>query len=547
LISNKHARSRTREILNLFGLYFFAGQPTGELGFLQHTLEARMGYRSGMLAGAAFLAALSLQTPAAAKPPTTAPTRAQIQHLLRRMAFSATPQTVTSVLATGIDPWMMQQEAWQNLDDSGSELETLPTALVNGGYPDYYIFERAVYQHMILTPRQLQAKMELHWLDHFAVGLQTVGDPAVMYHYDQTVRANALGNFATLLAAVGNEPAMLIWLANNYNYGSAPNENFARESMQLYSTGIYQLNTDGSVKNGTNGTPLTNYSQADVEAVAKAMTGYGVVFDPNNNNPQTRFSVQYSAGNAYSGALKYFGKTQNVPLDGTSITYVMNQLAARPSTAPFEVTELLKRFVTENPSPTYISNVVAVWQKAAKDPDQLAQVMQAIVDDPEFLTAYRNTYKQPAELVYGSLRQLPGMMQATANVAPGNSLLWELNELGQQLFYPPTVFSFYRPGYLSSTVNTGSVLTRTSVFANITSATQSGAYTDTYLDVPTLRTLIGSTKGSAIAAYLLDALVDGGSPTLQTDVQQYLGAAPDDNQILGAIWLLLNSPDYAVN
>jgi uncharacterized protein (DUF1800 family) len=470
-----------------------------------------------------------------------------VQHLLRRLSFSASPQTVTAVVGTGIAAWLEAQDNWQALDDSNSELETLPTALVNGGYPDWNIFERAVYQHMILTPRQLQAKMELHWLDHFAVGLETVGDPAIMYHYDQTIRANALGNFATLLEAVANEPAMLIWLSNNYNYGSAPNENWARESQQLYSTGLYQLNTDGSIKTSAGGTPLSNYTENDVKALAKAMTGYGVVFDPNNNNPQTRFSVQYSASNAYSGALKYWGKTQTVPLDGTSLTYVMGQMAARSSTAPFIVTELLQRFVTEKPSPTYISNIVAVWEKAKKDPNQIAEVMTAIVNDPEFATSYRSMPKQPAELVFDALRVVPGTMQATANVTPGDSLLYELSELGQQLFYSPTVFSFYRPGYLSATVNTGSVLTRTGVFANITNSAQSGAYTDTYIDVPALRTLIGSTKGSEIATYLLDAFVDGGSPALQTIVLDYLGGKPSDNQVLGAIWLMMNSPDNAVN
>ncbi len=491
-------------------------------------------------------AALGAGVHTATAPRTTALTRADVQHLLRRLAFSASPQVVTAVLAEGVPTWLTYQTNWQDLDDSGSELETLPTALVNGSYPDSNIFERAVYQHMLLTPRQLQAKMELHWLDHFAVGLQTVGDPAVMYHYDQTVRANALGNFAQLLSAVANEPAMLIWLSNNGNYGSSPNENFAREAMQLYSTGLYQLNTDGSIKT-VSGVPQLNYSQDDVHALARAMTGYSVVFDANNNNPQTRFSVQFSSSNAYNGPLTYFGKPQHVPQDGSSLAYVMNQLANRSATAPFIVTELLQRFVTEHPSPTYISNIVAVWQKTVNDTNQIAEVMTAIVNDPEFYTSYRSMPKQPAELVFDSLRVMPGVLQSAANAAPGGSLLGELYGLGQQLFYPPTVFSFYRPGYLTATVNTGSVLARTGVFANITNAQQSGSYTDTYIDVPALQALIGSTGGKATAEYLLDAFVDGGSPALQTLIQGYLGATPNQNQILGAIWLLMNSPDYAVN
>jgi uncharacterized protein (DUF1800 family) len=512
----------------------------------------RIGWRGTLacvLLGTSFLAqgAPARTLNRTLRAPTTATARQQVQYFLRRFAFSAPPATVTSVVSSGIPAWLTSQDNWQTLNDSGSELETLPTQLVNGSLPDPNIFERAVYQHMILTPRQLQAKLELHWLDHFSVGLETVGDPALMYHYDQTIRANALGNFTTLLTAVAQEGAMLIWLDNNYNAGSVPNQNFAREVQQLYSTGIYQLNQDGSIQTGTGGVPLVNYSQKDIVALAQAMTGYGVVYDPNNNNPQTRFSVQYFPGNHYSGPIKYWGKKQTVPTDGTAIAYVMSQLAVRPSVAPFEAKELLQRFMTENPSAADISAIAAVWQSTNKAPDQIAQVINAIVNLPDFNTYYDSMLKQPAELVFGSLRQLPSMMQATANVAPGNSLLGELNGLGQELFYPPTVFSFYRPGDLTTTNNTETVLDRTSVFANITNAQQSGAYTDTYIDIPTLRTLIGSTDGTEIAGYLLDALVDGGSPELQTILRAYLGRTPDDNQILGGIWLLLNAPDYTVN
>ena len=138
-------------------------------------------------------AALAFPQHAAAQ---TAPTRAEVQHLLRRFAFSAPPETVTAVMQGGIDAWLAAQENPASLDDSGTELETLPTNLTaNGGLADWNIFERAVMQHLVLTPRQLQAKMELHWLDHFAVGLGKVGDPAVMYHYDQTLRSLGPGQF----------------------------------------------------------------------------------------------------------------------------------------------------------------------------------------------------------------------------------------------------------------------------------------------------------------------------------------------------------------
>ena len=104
---------------------------------------------SGFRLGAALLvvrlgAALVIGAPLAASPAgaQTALSRNQIQHLLRRLAFSAPPATVTATLASGIAPWLAAEENWSALDDSNTGLETLPTALVNGGYPDCNIFDR---------------------------------------------------------------------------------------------------------------------------------------------------------------------------------------------------------------------------------------------------------------------------------------------------------------------------------------------------------------------------------------------------------------------
>ena len=480
--------------------------------------------------------------------PKGAPTRTEIQHLLRRLAFSAPPATVSSVQAGGIAAWLASQDDWQALDDSHSELEQLPTQLNSeGGFIDYNVWERILMQHMVLTPRQLQAKLELHWLDHFAVGLEKVGDPAVMYHYDQTIRANALGNFTTLITLVAKEAAMLEWLDNNWNIGPVANENFSRECMQLYSMGLYQLNLDGSPIMGSNGLPKNNYSQKDVAQIALAMTGYGVVYDPNNDNPETRFSVQYYSGNHYSGKLHFLGRERKVPQDGTAIAYTMDIISKRPSVAPFEARELLQRFVTENPSPKYIADVAAVWQAQQDAPDQIAQVMNAIVNNPEFAKSYRSMAKQPAELIVDSLRAMPGMMQVNAYNGPGASILWELSNLGQQLFYPESVFSFYRPGQLDALTDTGTVLSRTGDFSNETSNVQSGEYTDTWIDIPTLRTLIGNTHRQAISAYLLDALIDGGTDKEAGILNSYLGETPSDARLQGAVWLLLNSPDFSVN
>jgi hypothetical protein len=112
----------------------------------------------------------------------TKPTRQEVQHLLRRFAFSASPAAVNKVISQGIAAWLNQQMNWQAIDDSKSMLDKPPTAYVNPNscnycLPNYNAFEALVYQHDLLTDRQLQAKLELHWLDHFSVNMSQIDPP----------------------------------------------------------------------------------------------------------------------------------------------------------------------------------------------------------------------------------------------------------------------------------------------------------------------------------------------------------------------------------
>jgi uncharacterized protein (DUF1800 family) len=257
--------------------------------------------------------------------------------------------------------------------------------------------------------------------------------------------------------------------------------------------------------------------------------------------------VQFTPANHYSGKLSFLGRARAVPNSAAAISFVANVLAHQPSTAPFMARELLQRFVTETPSTGYVGRIAVVWANTADAPDQIAQVVSAIVNDAEFNTSYRAMPKQPVEVLLGALRQLPGTLAATSTTQPGAMLLWESGYIAQRLYYPPTVFSFYTPGHVGSTINTSTVLYRSAAFANAVNGAANEAGIDTYIDIPTLRARIGSTGAGAIAAYLLDATVDGGSTALRNQVVQFLGKTPSDNQLRGAMWLLLNTPLYAVN
>lgn len=471
-----------------------------------------------------------------------------VQHTLRRFTYSDDPAAVSAVVNEGMSAWLTQQLDWQAIDDSGSQLEQIPLLTGTGTYPDPSVYERLLLQHNMLSNRQLQAKLELHWLDHFSLSLVGVVDPGIMYHYDQTVRANALGNFQTLLAAIGVEPAMLYWLSNNDNYGAMPNENFGREVMQLYSIGTTMLNDDGTPMLDGSGHPIPTYSEVDVKEVARAVTGYDVVWDYSNLNSLTRFSVQFVPGYHYTGKLHFLGQRQKIPDDFTAMSVVAGILAHHPNAAPFQVLELLKRFAIEKPSPKFVSDIVSVWRAQQDAPDQIAQVIAAIIAHPDFARSYHAMFKQPVEKIFGMLRQLPGVLQ---EAAPGDlyasNLIYGTQIVGQELFTPPSVFSFYYPGHLETLTNTQTRLNASWVTSELIDAYQGEQYHDTYIDLPALRTRIGATDGPTIAAYLLDALVDGGTPAMQSIITNFLGSTPDDNQIRGALWLITNSPDYAVN
>ncbi|HEV2675947.1 MAG TPA: DUF1800 family protein [Aliidongia sp.] len=507
-------------------------------------LSAGMGVALSMVVG------LANPPPAIADQPPTA--RAQVQHLLRRLAFSASPATVSAVAAAGSDVWLRAQLTPSGIDDSAAiaSLEPEPTTTnPDGTIPNEFAYERRFIQRAVRSLRQVQMKLVLHWIDHFAIGDEKVHDQAMMSRYETVLRNGGLGNFEQLVAAVAAEPAMLIWLDNDGNAAPIPNENFARELMQIYLMGVDRLNADGSVIPGPNGNPLPNYSQADVQQVALAMTGFNVVWNDSDPNPNTGFAVSFDPRSHYPGARQIMGQTVQVPSNATCMTAIIHFLVRQPSVAPFQVRELLQRFVTEAPSPRYIADIVQVWNAHLDDPNQLANVLWAIAHHPEFNTTYRSMPKQPVELVLGALRQLPGVLRPSVGQGPGDDLVsggW-LTLLGQEPYFPPSVFSFYRPGQLSSLTNTNLVLQRTGTFTDVAGSKPSDDTANVLIDIQALRTRVGSTAGPKIAAYLLDALVDGGTPALQQTMASYLGAKPDDDQLRGALWLLLNSPSYAVN
>jgi uncharacterized protein (DUF1800 family) len=207
----------------------------------------------------------------------------------------------------------------------------------------------------------------------------------------------------------------------------------------------------------------------------------------------------------------------------------------------------LQRFVSETPSPGYVSRMAAAWNQNVDDPKQIAKVMAAIVADPEFATSRNSMVKEPLESEIDAVRELEGAAAnpiTTAVPHPLDSLYSDELNLGQGLWYPPSVFSFYRPGEKAGLITNAELLTLWGGDAHISAGANVTKACTTCVANLNL-TPLATQNGQQIASFLLDALVDGGTPELRALLTNYIANTP--SKVPGAIWIVMSSPEYEVN
>jgi uncharacterized protein (DUF1800 family) len=506
--------------------------------------------------------------------------RSDVHYVLRRLGFSDTPANVTAAMNAGISAWVTAQLAppapaadASIVQGTGGNVEALPVLTGNSTVDGNYAanIEDRLMQWQVNTQWQLREKLTLHWLEHFSVSNATVNQSGDMEHYIQTVRADALGNFAKLVADVSKEPAMMLWLnnANNgYNPNVPPNENFGRELMQLYTIGVNTLNSDGSIVTDPNnpGQPLPSYTEQDVKTMALALTGFQlqsqlqtgtypayvdtIAFNPAAHAPATNGGFGVMGQTIPDGKQcpwTYTTYQQSGLNTGCVVDNVALSLASNPTTWAYESTEMLERLVNETPSAAMIKRISTVWGQTVNDPNQIAKVVAAIAADPEFLAGKYTMIKEPIEFEVDAIRALGG---ATGNLVsssvtrPLSSAIGDTANMNQELWDPPSVFSFYYPGDKEALINNAVLLgTWHSATDLATSAHTTACSTCTiFLN---FASFAGAKQTSDLAGYLLDALVDGGTPQLDALVKNFLNNNPANVQ--GALWIILSSPEYGVN
>jgi uncharacterized protein (DUF1800 family) len=254
-------------------------------------------------------------------------------------------------------------------------------------------------QEMRTTPAPLTERMTLFWHGHFTTSFKSVKAGQLLYRQNLLLRRHALGNYRELLHAIARDPAMLLYLNNQQNRKSEPNENFARELLELFTLG------EG------------HYSESDVKQAARAFTGWKM------QTPEGTFTV---VAKQHDDAEKTFlGRSGK--LDGDD---VIEQILKQPRAAELIVEQLWREFVSPQPDAAAVQRLAAGFRKNW----EIAPLLKAMFREPAF-TAPANDgvlVKSPVEFVVGTLRGLD-LPLSSLNAAVSTA------DMGQTLFAPPNV------------------------------------------------------------------------------------------------------------
>lgn len=431
--------------------------------------------RNGALASALFLAACGSEqagtsatpagsstpapTPVTVAPPAP-PTAAEASRFLAQASMGATRAEIDKVVSRGYSGWIDDQIAMAR-----------PTSywdwLVAGGYnaasniSSYAGFDAMVWSQLIGAPDQLRQRVVTALLDILVVGIDGLNAqwrPFLMAAYMDVLADNAFGNYRTLLGAVTTSAAMAYYLTflNNRKAdtrtGAMPDENYARELMQLFTLGLYRLNSDGTQQT-SNGAPIDTYTQADVTQLARVFTGLQLANSDNSTPDRMRLPLVMTASLHETGTSTVLGASINGANGMGSVDAALDTIFAHPNVPPFIGKLLIQRLVTSNPSPAYVARVAAVFADNGKQVrGDLAAVVRAVLLDSEARGSAALT-KAEAGRLRTPVERLTGWARAFGATSPSNA--WAIGDttsgtsrLGQGIGRAPSVFNFYRPGYI---------------------------------------------------------------------------------------------------
>ena len=387
-------------------------------------------------------------------------TAAQASRFLSQAAIGYSKADLLNLSDSGFDAWLTAQftvlrtqKFWDYLVANGFDAATNMNS-TNG-------FDPMIWSQLMGSGDLLRQRIGLALLDQWVVSIDGFGGAwraFALAAYLDVLWDNAFGNYRDLMEGVSTNVAMglcLTFLGNtktNPTTGSIPDENYARELMQLFTIGLTMLNMDGTqVLSG--GNPVPSYMQGDVSQAARVWTGYTYANADNSTPGRTRLPMAIIAAKSETGATSFLGITIPAGSDGaTARKLALDGLFNHQNVPPFVSKQLIQHLVTSNPSPAYVGRVAAVFANSGSGVrGDLKAVIRAVLTDRE---ARDDT--QVDSTTFGKLRE-PAVRLVqwakTFNVAsasqswPFGSTSSSANRLGESPGRAPSVFNWFRPGY----------------------------------------------------------------------------------------------------
>ncbi|QPF73334.1 DUF1800 domain-containing protein [Roseateles sp. DAIF2] len=508
--------------------------------------------------------------------PGTAPVAigdAEAARFLAQAGFAASLADIATVKARGYSAWLDAQFA---LASNPSHADWL---LAKGYGAESYKHslagvDNSLWRKWLSAPDQLRQRVVLALSEIFVIslgGLPTAWANFAAAAYVDMLEQRAFGTFRELLEGVSLSCGMGVYLNMRGNKkedgkGSTPDENYAREVMQLFTIGLYELNPDGTPVLDAGGKPKESYSQANITELARVFTGWDFDGKSETDPSFMRRPMSHNAARFSSGAKKVLNVEIPATADGpAAMKTALDTLAAHANVGPFIGRQLIQRLVCSHPSPAYVRRVAAAFADNGRGlRGDLKAVIRAVLLDPEA----RSSGTGPSS---GRLREpVQRFIQWGRSFGVTSPTeLWNIgdtsnpaNRLGQSPLRSPSVFNFFRPGYVPPNSSLGSNGITAPEFQLCNESTVAGylnfmqgaiangvgevkpVYTEELALVEDAAALVERVAlrlaGDGLAA-ATKATIATAVATIKTDTE-----ARRLNRVQAAILLVMASPDYLI-
>ena len=529
-------------------------------------------------------------------------TKNQASRFLAQATLGANDALITEVANMGAEAWLEQQFALapgfilpyaNRLDETYlamlGESDELSEAQLDriGESPFYWKF--AWWTAVLSSPDLLRQRVATSLTEIFVVSdrLDVLEDsPTSLASYYDVLLKHSFGNFRDLLLDVSLHPAMGVYLSHVNNAktnpvtGTFPDENYAREVMQLFSIGLFELNIDGTQKLDGNGSPIATYDNADIREFAKIFTGlgFGGTDDdgqllPFGTGEEERISLSLPmrmSDEHHEPGEKRLLKNQVVPAGQTGlqdINSAIDNLFNHPNVGPFIGRQLIQRLVTSNPSPAYVQRVAEAFNGGnGSVRGDMKTLIRAILSDPEARLAPSSASSRSGKLREPMLRHVHLLRAFNVSSTDGTFNLTDEAPralTNQGILSAPSVFNFFRPDYSPNGVikdaglvapefqiTTATTIVGMTNLVNLAIIDKEILFVPSAYAQPTLdfsRELGLAATPTALLDHL-DTLLTYGtlSTTSRETILRALAGTDDPNERVDlAIYLMMISPDYA--